>query len=150
VDERCLIPRSETEILVEQTLKALGERTGKNFSFLDIGTGSGAIAIAILRAFKNAKGTLLDISADALEVARENLEMLCAGRSRKADPGRSVQAILTRRNMGFDRFEPTLFIRRGVNEIQEELKFEPRGALDGEGKTVWIFIERSSLARKAI
>ena len=78
VDERCLIPRPETEILIEAVKQQVTvTRKGgcqQSFSFLDIGTGSGAIAIAILREFQNAYGTLLDISGGALDVALENLK----------------------------------------------------------------------------
>jgi release factor glutamine methyltransferase len=104
VDERCLIPRPETEILVEAVIREMkGSRSSKSlrargeaipllkadrhaplglamttweqaFSFLDIGTGSGAIAVALLREFPKAHGTLLDISDGALEVARINVE----------------------------------------------------------------------------
>ena len=156
VDERCLIPRPETEILVEQVLKALGERAGKEFSFLDIGTGSGAIAIAILRAFKHAHGTLLDISPGALEVARINLEKyglqdrarLVVGdclkglafrhpEARRAE-GSQDEILRFAQNDGLngEKFHlivsnPPYLSEEDWNGVQEELKFEPRGALDG-------------------
>lgn len=131
VDERCLIPRPETEILVEQILKAFGKDTGKSFSFLDMGTGSGAIAIAILRAFKNARGTFLDISGDALEVAQKNLR-----RYKLEDRAKQVQGDLFEPFSNDEKWDlivsnPPYLSEENWKEIQEELKFEPKEALDG-------------------
>lgn len=67
VDERVLIPRPETEILVENALKFVNEDS----SVLDLCTGSGAIAIAVKNQ-SNAKVTASDVSLKALELAQEN------------------------------------------------------------------------------
>ncbi len=103
VDERVLVPRPETEMIVDIVLEYLNERAfavggmeakggyyatvnkdavsvvdsvdlGKDFKILDIGTGSGCIIASILKNFDNAVGVACDISRDALEVARENFE----------------------------------------------------------------------------
>ena len=131
VDERCLIPRPETEILVEQILKAFGGAAEKKFSFLDIGTGSGAIAIALLGAFKKAHGTLLDISGEALEVARENLK-----RYALEDRATMVRGDLFEPFTGEEKWNlivsnPPYLSEEDWTKVQEELKFEPRRALDG-------------------
>jgi release factor glutamine methyltransferase len=70
-DERALIPRPETEILVEEVL-AWAVEAGTGLSGLDVGTGSGVIALSLLREgpFKKILGT--DPSPDALALAREN------------------------------------------------------------------------------
>lgn len=75
VDERVLIPRPETELLVDLVLAAIGPEPGG--IAIDVGTGSGAIAISLASeaAFSRVYGT--DISRDALAVARHNAE-LCA------------------------------------------------------------------------
>jgi release factor glutamine methyltransferase len=117
--------------LVEQVLKVSGEDAGKKFSFLDIGTGSGAIAIAILRAFKNARGTLLDISKEALEVARENLN-----RYKLEERARLVQGNLFEPFPGNEKWDlivsnPPYLAEEDWKGVQEELKFEPKRALDG-------------------
>lgn len=65
-----LIPRPETELLVDLALERI-PGTG-DFSVLDLGTGSGAIAVSIARARKNAQVAAVDKSPAALEVAREN------------------------------------------------------------------------------
>jgi len=67
-----LIPRPETEELVDLILK---ENAGNNCRVLDIGTGSGCIALALKSRLKNAVISGVDISATALEIARSNSEM---------------------------------------------------------------------------
>ena len=69
VDERVLIPRPETEELVELIL---AENPGMNLSVLDIGTGSGAIALALAKNRPDWSVTAVDISQDALDLASEN------------------------------------------------------------------------------
>lgn len=69
VDERVLIPRPETEELVDLVLK---ENSRADLRVLDIGTGSGAIAISLKVARPNWQVTASDISADALQLAKEN------------------------------------------------------------------------------
>ena len=69
VDERVLIPRPETEELVELILT---ENPETNLSVLDIGTGSGAIALALAKNKLDWSVTAADISRDALDVASEN------------------------------------------------------------------------------
>lgn len=69
VDKRALIPRPETELMLEFAVKAMGVPPGR---ILDLGTGSGALALALAKAFPEAKVTAVDMSEDALALAREN------------------------------------------------------------------------------
>ena len=72
VDERALIPRPETEVVVERCLALLaGVETP---AVLDVGTGTGAIALAIADELPGSRVTAIDASADALALARENAE----------------------------------------------------------------------------
>jgi len=76
VDKRVMIPRQETERLVElvtERLKGLGK---ENLMLADIGTGSGAIALALAAKFERATVFGVDISREALEVAERNAERL--------------------------------------------------------------------------
>ena len=79
-----LVPRPETETVVELALVQLGEiaRT-RALRIADLGTGSGAILLALLSEFPNARGIGADIAADALDVARSNAQHL--GLSTRAD-----------------------------------------------------------------
>ncbi|NMA50785.1 MAG: peptide chain release factor N(5)-glutamine methyltransferase [Mollicutes bacterium] len=74
VNEKVLIPRFETEYLVDDTLKLLKKYNFINPKTLDIGTGSGCISIALKKNIK-CEVTAVDISRDALEVAKKNAEI---------------------------------------------------------------------------
>lgn len=71
VDRRVLIPRPETEELVD----LLSKRQPQPQSILDLGTGSGALALGLAHAFPKASITAIDRSSEALELARENAEI---------------------------------------------------------------------------
>lgn len=73
VDQRVLVPRPETELLVERALHLLGDREA---TVADLGTGSGAIALALASERPNWHITATDASADALAVARHNAQQL--------------------------------------------------------------------------
>lgn len=73
VDSRALIPRPETETLVEQAMMLCKERDEeKLISIIELGTGSGNIAISLAKYVKNVRVTTIDNSKEALDVAREN------------------------------------------------------------------------------
>ena len=76
VDGRVLIPRPETAGLVAlvQTLMQASKWTGGQMRILDVGTGSGCIAIALSKALSEAEVIACDVSEEALEVARQNTE----------------------------------------------------------------------------
>jgi release factor glutamine methyltransferase len=84
VNEHTLIPRPETEELVEFVIKGskfkvynsdISKSKTENFKILDIGTGTGCIAISIAKNLPNAQVFAMDISKDALKVAKENAEL---------------------------------------------------------------------------
>lgn len=72
VDKRVLIPRFETEGLVEIALSYL---TNTNLDIVDLGTGSGCIPITLKKKLPNIKIDAVDISSDALELAKENAKL---------------------------------------------------------------------------
>ncbi len=76
VNEHVLIPRPETEILVETVLKKAhnNQNPNKRFNIIDIGTGSGNIAISLAKNLNNAEVYASDISLDALTIARINAQ----------------------------------------------------------------------------
>lgn len=74
VNEHTLIPRPETEELVEWIIKEYRSQNSE-IRILDIGTGTGCIAIALAKKLMNAKVYALDVSKDVLKVARKNAEL---------------------------------------------------------------------------
>lgn len=74
VDDRVLIPRPETELLVERVLSFTRLFEHEEWRIVDVGTGSGALALALASELPSATILAIDISADALEVARENAD----------------------------------------------------------------------------
>jgi len=76
VDRRVLVPRPETELLVEKALHCLSDRENQNLQLLDLGTGSGAIAIALARQSPCWQVTATDQSEAGLTLAAENARQL--------------------------------------------------------------------------
>src|SRR3954464_2015191 len=75
-DQRALVPRPETEQLVELLQSRTENRESK---ILDVGTGSGVVALTLAARFPGAKVTATDVSEDALALARENAARLALG-----------------------------------------------------------------------
>jgi len=73
VNSNVLIPRPDTEIIVEEAIKRIRKNNYSNL--LDIGTGSGCIIISILKEIKNCKGTGIDLSLKAIKVAKTNAKI---------------------------------------------------------------------------
>jgi release factor glutamine methyltransferase len=71
-----LIPRPETELLVELTIDHVRSSGKKTPKILDLGTGSGAIGLALAKNITNAQVTCVDVSAEALKIAQENARLL--------------------------------------------------------------------------
>ena len=71
VSKKVLIPRPETEVLIEMVTKEINKK--KNLEFLDIGCGSGCISMSLLEYYKNSVGTGIDISKDAILNTKTNL-----------------------------------------------------------------------------
>ena len=77
VNNKVLIPRPETEELVSLVLQNIKnqQQNSKTYSILDIGTGSGCIAISLAKNLPNARVYALDVSVEALNVAKQNAEL---------------------------------------------------------------------------
>ena len=122
----CLIPRQDTEILVDFAVKNISE--GKKF--LDLCTGSGCIAVSTLKNTKNTAAVALDISAGALSLARHNAEkngvsdrinFVLADALENAVPG-EFYAILS---------NPPYVSEAAYKELEPEIYFEPKNAFVG-------------------
>jgi release factor glutamine methyltransferase len=131
VDRRVLVPRPETEIVVERCLARIAGRDEPRV--LDVGTGSGAIALAIADEHPGAKVTGIDASAPALEVARSN----------EARTGLPVELLEGDLFAGLPAGPWDLVVANppyvspgDIELLQPEVRdWEPREALVGEGAT---------------
>jgi release factor glutamine methyltransferase len=129
-----LIPRPETEILVEEAAKYLKSKEG-NLKVLDIGTGSGNIAIAIAK-FTSAQITATDISARALKVASENSGMQNADVRIEFIQSNLYKSLTADYLNYFDLIisNPPYVNLKEYAKIQPEVKKEPKNALVASGK----------------
>lgn len=125
VDENVLIPRADTEILVEEVISLANDDKNK---ILDVCTGSGAIAVSLAKYIKNSNVMAIDISKEALKIAEKN------------SFNNNVNIKLIESDL-FNNLEENDFdiivsnppyIRENViNELSIEVKHEPKIALDG-------------------
>ena len=154
VDQSVLIPRPETELLVETALR-VAEEVSSSAVIADIGTGSGCIAISLAKKFPQAKVIATDSSAEALKLAQKNAKLhqvtdRCEFRQGNLlDPLNNVAAKLARpertcleRSRESRRALPTKFDvivsnppyipSKDIETLDPNVKdWEPKGALDG-------------------
>ena len=123
VSPATLVPRPETELLVELALREIPRKA--EWQILDLGTGSGAIAIAIAGERRMCQVTAVDISADALAVARENVRMLALGNV-ELELGSWTEPLRDRRFNVIVSNPPYV---RSDDEALLELQHEPQSAL---------------------
>ncbi|MGH3008924.1 MAG: N5-glutamine methyltransferase family protein [Gaiellaceae bacterium] len=133
-DARALVPRPETETLVERALALVAEVEQPRI--LDVGVGSGAIALALKDERPDGRVTGVDISADALSLARENADRL--GLEVELRPGDGAVAAAE----GWDLVVANPPYLEDLDGLQPELRSEPEVALLGNG-------EHDRLARAA-
>ncbi len=133
LNRHVLIPRPETEGVIEQALKLLDKQA--NARILDVGTGSGAILISLLHELPRAKGHGIDISKPALETAKHNAKRLgAADRCRfsvsdylgsiqdrydliVATPPYITDAAMTALPKTVDKYEPHLALSGGIDGL---------------------------------
>ncbi|MBZ0310150.1 MAG: peptide chain release factor N(5)-glutamine methyltransferase, partial [Anaerolineae bacterium] len=124
-----LIPRPETEMLVEKALQWASERP-HNF-IVDVGTGSGIIALTLAKHLRNAHITAIDISQTALQVARSNGELLGLDHRVRWLQGDLLQPMIQMRDL-VDLIVANLpYIQTHELEQLEVAKYEPIIALNG-------------------
>ncbi|NJL92291.1 MAG: peptide chain release factor N(5)-glutamine methyltransferase [Anaerolineae bacterium] len=123
-----LIPRPETELLVE---KAIAWATERHVLIIDVGTGSGAIALSLAKHLPQAHVTGIDISEVALEVARRSAEKLNLAQRVRWLQGNLVQPLLDAGETADLIIANLPYIPSNELEHLEVARHEPREALDG-------------------
>ena len=128
VDENVLIPRQDTEVLVEEVIKIA--KKIKTKKILDLCTGSGAIAISLAKYLENIQLTAVDISRKALDIAMAN-----AKNNHVQDKITFVESNLFQdlRQEKYDLIvsNPPYIRRKEIESLDKEVRKEPRLALDG-------------------
>jgi len=125
-----LIPRPETELLVENILKI---KKNKNYFYniLEIGTGSGCIIISLLKELKFSRGVGIEISKKALQISKKNSELLKANKKLK------FYLVDLKKFKTFQKFDiivsnPPYIPEHRITNLSEDIKrFEPKSALLG-------------------
>ena len=136
VDEGVLIPRPETEILVDTVISYIKQSNKNNWNVLDIGTGTGIIPISISKYFSNTQNKILfvatDISKTALENAKKNIEL------HHIQNIQLIQSDTSKDLSGkFDIIisNPPYISEKQFQNLQKEVKnYEPKSALFGGEK----------------
>ena len=127
VNKSTLIPRPETELMVEKIIRIFKSR---DINILDIGTGTGCILLSILSDMKNSRGIGIDISHQAVKIAKENSKKLKLVERVKFFT-RSLAEI---NHHKFDLIvsNPPYIMRKDLKNLDDDIrKFEPKLALDG-------------------
>ena len=128
VNNNVLTPRQDSEILIEAILENYPNKD-INLNILDLGTGSGCLILTLLKIYKNSTGTAIDISEEALNIAKQNAKQL------------SINNITFLQNNWNDNINdkfniiisnPPYIPTETINELEPEVKqYNPLLALDG-------------------
>ena len=128
INQNVLIPRPDTETLVEETLKLFDVNSKLNM--LDIGTGSGCILLSILKERRNFFGTGIDISKKAINVARFNAKMHQLSNRVKFYNSDVDKFLIGKYDLVVS--NPPYIKRQDLKYLEVDVKgFEPKLALDG-------------------
>ena len=135
VNEKVLIPRPDTEIIIEQVLKIYKNKNYLNF--LEVGVGSGCIALSILKEKKSFSGTGIDLSQDCIEICRYNAKKLGVNNRVKLLKSDVDNLIFHKYDLVVS--NPPYIKKFDLNKLNREvINYEPKLALDGglEGLSV--------------
>lgn len=150
VNEHVLIPRQDTESLIEKVLEKLGQSSfGEKEALcgLDIGTGTGCIGISLAHYLPKVTMTLIDVSKEALKVANENIQShgmqnriwTLESNLFEAYKGGKVDFIVS---------NPPYIAKKDMEELMIEVRdYEPHLALTDEGDGLYFYREISAQAK---
>lgn len=134
VNENCLIPRPDTELVAERAIKELKKMPKKaEFRCVDLCTGSGCIAAAVMSHVKNARFTLVDISKSALDIAKENMELNGFLQRITLVEADVMSEIFHGEKFDLVTANPPYIPSEVMQTLEPELEHEPRIALTDEG-----------------
>ncbi|WP_255547799.1 peptide chain release factor N(5)-glutamine methyltransferase [Crassaminicella indica] len=134
VEEGVLIPRPDTEILVEAVIKWANNRKNDNITIVDIGTGSGAITVSLAKYIKNAFVYSIDISRRAITIGKKNAVSNGVAEKIEFLEGDLFTPLKNKLEGKVDILvsNPPYIPKEEIDKLQIEVKkYEPRLALDG-------------------
>jgi release factor glutamine methyltransferase len=127
VNINTLIPRPETELMVDKLVKKFKD---KKISILDIGTGSGCILISLLSELKNSRGIGIDISKNAVLIAKKNAKKYKMQHNTKFFKKPLSSNFIQKFDLIVS--NPPYIMSKDIKNLSDDIKkFEPRIALDG-------------------
>ncbi|WP_297443842.1 peptide chain release factor N(5)-glutamine methyltransferase [Sulfurimonas sp.] len=126
IDKGALIPRPETELLIDEVIKRVKDKDTA-FTFVEVGVGSGIISILLAKHFANAKFIAVDISKEALKVAQINIERFGLQERIELRLGSLLEPI--DEDIDYLVSNPP-YIENGVS-LETNLSYEPQNALFG-------------------
>jgi len=130
LNDATLVPRPETEQLVEEGLALLAGKKGARI--LDLGTGSGAIIVSIVEALPKSKGFATDISEEALAAARQNAQRHGVAERIEFRHGAWWQAVPHTELFDLIVSNPPYIATDAIAELSPDVRvFDPKSALDG-------------------
>jgi release factor glutamine methyltransferase len=131
VSESVLIPRPETENLVEEVISYCRENELQDAQIIDIGTGSGAVAVSLAHYLKDAKVVGVDISPEAVKIARKNAEKFELEERLSIVQSNLLEGFIKRDIKGIDIIvsNPPYISDAEMEELPPEVKKEPETAL---------------------
>ena len=136
-----LIPRPETELLVEAVADLLKPYKDEKVKVLDLGTGSGIIAVCLARMFPNLMIYAVDISEDALKIARENIDRHKVNEQVILLQGDLFAPLLnlTERELFIIVTNPPYIPTGEISKLAPEIAYEPILALDGGSDGLYFY-----------
>jgi len=126
INEGALIPRPETELLIDEVLKNIDDKT-QELTFVEVGVGSGIISIILAQKLPNAKFIAVDISKKALKVARKNIKLFNMDDRIELRLGSLLEPV--NEDIDYLVSNPP-YIENGV-ALESNLSYEPQNALFG-------------------
>ena len=149
VDKRVLIPRPETEILIELLLKKIKDKN-KAYKVLDLGCGSGCLLISFLKEMHKSQGMGVDISSNALEVAKKNIELHNLNNRAKL-VRLDLLTLHTKDKFDIIFSNPPYLSSSDYAKLSDDVKnFEPKQALVGGFNGVLYYKKIIALAQSAL
>ncbi len=127
INDNVLIPRAETEEIIDLVMEYIKNKINKNVLICDVGAGSGNISITLKKLFENADITAIEISEKAIEVIKKNVENILKNKINIINA--DALTFLPKNKFDIIVSNPPYVALSDKNNLQKDLDFEPKNAL---------------------